>query len=85
MSTLRPEADIWAGLQHVCFVQPTSDMLLSRLNWRSHAADAGNHRPPFVSEGPPYLLASLSFARTSSILKVDGFCRCGYSLNVARN
>jgi hypothetical protein len=26
MSALRPEADIWAGLQHVCFAE-TRDMI----------------------------------------------------------
>src|SRR5258708_9720569 len=48
------------------------------------AADAGNHRPQFASEEATYL-ASFSFARTSSMLKVGAFCRGGKSRNVATN
>ena len=29
MSALRPEADIWAGLQHVCFVPLAEAMLMA--------------------------------------------------------
>jgi hypothetical protein len=40
---------------------------------------------PQIASNAAIYLASFSFARTSSMLKVAAFCRGGKSLNVARN
>jgi hypothetical protein len=52
---------------------------IGRLNWWT-VADAGTHRPQFVSAEATYL-GSFKFARTSSMLKLAAFCLGGKSLN----
>jgi hypothetical protein len=81
---------IWPGSQPA--MQNTPIALPSKITRaiqakisRPDIAEPFTSTPQFTSAEATYLLASLSFARTSSILKVDGFCRCGYSLNDARN